>query len=191
METKSATNNGPQTKNHSSDENLDQLAEDIQSTLNFVRSSRRPAVQDCIIRTVNPLLRRVNEAAYRPLFVIIGPLRCYNSLLEPMELQNRYEETYYRKCDFQSHEIQQNILPSDDNLRWFIDMVLADAAFIIELLLRVYNKEERPVSEIDFVFDSPDKIHDIRRDLFLAHNQLPLFILKQIYELAFANTPGY
>ncbi|KAL4312778.1 hypothetical protein GQ457_01G007700 [Hibiscus cannabinus] len=224
MNTRSATNNEPQTGNHSSDEILDQLAQDIQSTLNFVRSSRRPAVQDCIIRSVNPLLRRVNEAAYRPLFVIIGPLRCYNSLLENMELQkriylasflqrsgnaasvnefcrlikasapeirSRYEETYYRKCDFQSHEIQQNIQPSDDNLRWFIDMVLADAAFIIELLLRVYNKEERPISEIDFVFDSPGKIHDIRRDLFLAHNQLPLFILKQIYERAFSNTPGY
>ncbi|KAE8654146.1 Detected protein of unknown function [Hibiscus syriacus] len=105
------------------------------------------------------------------------------------EIISCYEETYYRKCDFKSHQIQQNIPPSDDNLRWFIEMVLADAAFIIELFLRIYYKEGRSESETDFVFDSPGKIYDIRRDLFLAHNQLPLFVLKQIYELAFGQNP--
>ncbi|XP_039047472.1 UPF0481 protein At3g47200-like [Hibiscus syriacus] len=217
-------NHEPGTENNTSDENLDHLAKDIESTLKFVKSSKRPAVQHCIIRSVNPLLRRVNEAAYRPLFVIIGPLRCYTSLLEPMELQkriylasflqrpgvgaslnefcklitasapeirSRYEETYYRRCDFKAHQIQQNIPPSDDNLQWFIEMVLADAAFIIELFLRIYHKEGQPESEIDFVFDSPGKIYDIRRDLFLAHNQLPLFVLKQIYDLAFGNNPDH
>ncbi|GMJ02867.1 hypothetical protein like AT2G28580 [Hibiscus trionum] len=34
-------------------------------------------------------------------------------------------------------------------------------------------------------------MHDIRRDLFLAHNQLPLSILKQIYERAFAKNPDH
>ncbi|KAE8731481.1 Detected protein of unknown function [Hibiscus syriacus] len=217
-------NHEPGTENNTSVENLDHLVKDIESTLEFVKSSKLPAAQHCIIRSVNPLLRRVNEAAYRPLFVLIGPLRCYTSLLEPMELQkriylasflqrrrigaslnefckpikdsspeirSRYEEPYYRRCDFKAHQIQQNIPPSDDNLRWFIEMVLADAAFIIELFLRIYHKEGRPESETDFVFDSPGKIYDIRRDLFLAHNQLPLFVLKQIYHRAFGNNPDH
>ncbi|KAL4309566.1 hypothetical protein GQ457_01G007710 [Hibiscus cannabinus] len=194
-----AANHEPQTEHNSSDKNLDLLVKDIKSKLEFAKSSKQPAAQDCIIRSVNPLLRQVNEAAYRPVFVIIGPLRSYDSLLERMELQKRiyldsflkrtgngatvtefcklikasapkihscYEKTYYRRCDFQLHQIQQNIVPpsvGDDNLGLFIEMVLVDAAFIIELFLKVYYKEGRAISPsiapgrymLQYSFDRP------------------------------------
>ncbi|XVF79534.1 hypothetical protein PTKIN_Ptkin14bG0230700 [Pterospermum kingtungense] len=221
-----ATNHEPQIVNNcsSSEENLfNAFAIQIQSTFDIIQQySQHPSIQDRIICCVNPLLRQVNAAAYRPNFVIIGPLRCYDSILEQMEMQKRiylasflrraekkaslnhffklikdsadrihgcYEETYCRSWDFRSHEIQQIIQVNDGRPELFIEMVLVDASFIIELFLRAYNKElER--GETDFIFNTPGKMHDIRRDLFLAHNQLPFFILKAIYDLAFGGNPA-
>ncbi|WRX29644.1 Protein of unknown function DUF247, partial [Theobroma cacao] len=91
--------------------------------------------------------------------------------------------------DFLSHEIRQDIVASNGRSELFIEMVLVDASFIIELFLRAFNKEGR--AESDFIFDEPGKIHTIRQDLFLAHNQLPFFILKALYELAFAGNPDH
>ncbi|XVE52809.1 hypothetical protein DITRI_Ditri02bG0154000 [Diplodiscus trichospermus] len=212
--------------NSSSEENLfNALAIQIQSQFDIVKCySQRPLIQDRIICSVDPLLREVNNAAYRPNFVIIGPLRCYSSLLEHIEMQKRmhlasflhraernkasldrffklikdsadrihacYEETYCRSWDFRSHEIQQIKQVNDGRSELFIEMVLVDAGFIIELFLRAYNKEIDK-GETDFILDTPWKLHDIRRDLFLAHNQLPFFILKGIYELAFGGNPVY
>ncbi|XP_022718101.1 uncharacterized protein LOC111276620 [Durio zibethinus] len=211
--------------NSSSEESLfNALAIQIQSKFDIVKYySQRPLLQDRIICCVDPLLRQVNAAAYRPNFVIIGPLRCYETILEHIEIQKRiclasflqraekkaslidffklikdsadrihgcYEETYCRSWDFLSHVIQQNIPVNDGSSGLFIEMVLVDASFIIELFLRAYNKElER--GEIDFIFNTPRKMHDIRRDLFLAHNQLPFFILKDMYELAFGGNPDF
>ncbi|KAK8602699.1 hypothetical protein V6N13_084904 [Hibiscus sabdariffa] len=47
-------------------ENLDLLVEDIKSKLEFAKSSNQAAAQDCIIRSVDPLLGQVNDTAYRP-----------------------------------------------------------------------------------------------------------------------------
>ncbi|WRX28433.1 Protein of unknown function DUF247 [Theobroma cacao] len=68
-------------------------------------------------------------------------------------------------------------------------MVLVDASFIIELFLRAFSKKGR--AESDFFFHEPETIYNIRQDLFLAHNQLPFFILKALYELAFAGNPDH
>ncbi|XP_017979599.1 PREDICTED: UPF0481 protein At3g47200 isoform X2 [Theobroma cacao] len=72
---------------------------------------------------------------------------------------------------------------------FFIEMILVDASFIIELFLRAYNKKWR--EEGDFILDGPGKMHNIRRDLFLAENQLPFFILKELYEFAFGGNPDF
>ncbi|OMP06683.1 hypothetical protein COLO4_07978 [Corchorus olitorius] len=210
--------------NYSEEDLLKDFAEGIQSKFKIVKYyTQRPLKQDQIICCVDPLLREVNAAAYRPNFVIIGPLRCYDLILEKAEMQKRlylnsflqraekkanlndffklikdsasrihgcYEEAYCRSWDFLNHIVQQNIPVSNTSLGLFIEMVLVDASFIIELFLRAHNKKESGGSD-EFVFEGPGKMQDIRRDLFLAHNQLPFFILKDLYELAFSGNPEY
>ncbi|XVF18348.1 hypothetical protein REPUB_Repub11eG0014000 [Reevesia pubescens] len=209
-----ATNREAEIENDSSGENLlNDLARQIQSNFDIVQQySQRPLEQDRIISCVEPLLREVNAAAYRPNFVIIGPLRPYDTILEQTEMRKRmhlasflkraekkaslkdfcklikdsadqirgcYEETFVRTWDFLSHKIQQNRPESDGSPELFIEMVLVDASFIIELFLRAYDNEGRHENDI------------FRRDLFLAHNQLPFFILKDIYKRAFNGNPDY
>ncbi|XP_021287948.1 UPF0481 protein At3g47200-like [Herrania umbratica] len=101
-----------------------------------------------------------------------------------------YEITHFRLYDrSRSHMKQAKPFSYNANSRPFIKMIAEDASFIIELFLRAYNKEWR--EERDFIFDGPGKMHNIRRDLFLAENQLPFFILKGLYELAFAGNPVF
>jgi hypothetical protein len=58
----------------------------------------------------------------------------------------------------------------------FIEMVLLDAVFIIEFMKEYSNNDEGPHS-----FE-PRRILDIREDLILLENQLPFFIIQQIYD---------
>ncbi|XVF18359.1 hypothetical protein REPUB_Repub11eG0014700 [Reevesia pubescens] len=209
-----ATNREAEIENDSSEENLfNDFARQIQSKFDIVQQySQRPLKQDRIISSVDPFLRAVNAAAYKPNLVIIGPLRCYSECREQPERQKRmhldsflkraekkaslkdffnlikesadkihgcYERTFVRTWDFLSNKIQQDIEVSNGSSEMFIEMVLVDASFIIELFLRAYDKEGRHENDI------------FRRDLFLAQNQLPFFILKDIYELAFGGNPDY
>ncbi|KAK6230968.1 hypothetical protein QUC31_002486 [Theobroma cacao] len=86
-----ARNHEADIENNASQEKLlKDFAEGIQSKYNIVmHNSQRPLIQDRIICCVNPELREANAAAYRPKFVVIGPLRCYGSILEHIEMQKR------------------------------------------------------------------------------------------------------
>ncbi|XVF77230.1 hypothetical protein PTKIN_Ptkin14bG0026000 [Pterospermum kingtungense] len=221
-----ATSPEPEIQNNcSSEEDLfNALAIQIQSKFDIAKDySQRPLTQDRIICNVDLLLFEVNAEAYRPIFVVIGPLRLFKYIIEKIEMQKRiylalflqreetkaslnqffklikdsadrihgcYDQTHCRSWDFGSHSIKQGIEVKDGRSESFIEMILVDACFIIELFLRVYN-DELHRGETDFIFNTRWKMHDIRRDLFLAHNQLPLFILKDIYELAFGGNPAY
>ncbi|KAB1212252.1 hypothetical protein CJ030_MR5G025020 [Morella rubra] len=61
----------------------------------------------------------------------------------------------------------------------FIKIILVDAAFIIELLLRFYFKELN--DENDCISNRPWMRRDIWRDMILLENQLPFFILEDLY----------
>ncbi|OMO49825.1 hypothetical protein COLO4_38352 [Corchorus olitorius] len=205
---------------NNSEELLKEFVEGIESKFKIVdEKSQRRLKKDRTIFCVDPLVLEVNGGAYRPKFVIIGPLRRYPSVFEQMEMQKRlylnsflqraenkaslkdffhlikdsaaqiyecYGETYCRSWDFLNLTIQQKTPVNDASLGLLIEMVLVDASFVIELFLRAYNKKQSGGSD-PFVFEGPGKMQDIRRDLFLAHNQLPFFILEDLYELAFGH----
>ncbi|XP_011043572.1 PREDICTED: UPF0481 protein At3g47200-like isoform X2 [Populus euphratica] len=58
----------------------------------------------------------------------------------------------------------------------FIEMILLDAVFIIEFMKEYSNNDEGPNR-----FE-PRTILDIREDLILLENQLPFFIIQEIYD---------
>ena len=218
MDTGATGHESQMENNSSSEENLlNAIAREIQSEIEEIKhDSQRPLIQDRIIFCVDPLIREVYEAAFRVNSVVIGRLCCYDSYFRQIEMQksiyldsflkraekkaslnafiklikdseDRIQGCYGEICSHCSGTLYYTRRYNDDPV-WFIRLVLVDASFIIELFLKAYKSER---GETDFIFNTPGKMHDIRRDLFLAHNQLPFFILKDIYELAFGGNPAY
>ncbi|GAB4835913.1 hypothetical protein Ancab_000832 [Ancistrocladus abbreviatus] len=65
----------------------------------------------------------------------------------------------------------------------FVEMVLVDAAFIIELFSRVMNCQL--IEDDDIIFRSPRMLPQVLHDLELEENQLPFLIIRKLYDFAF------
>ncbi|KAL9239872.1 hypothetical protein vseg_014151 [Gypsophila vaccaria] len=149
------------------------------------------------IYRVPEYVRKGKESYYRPFLVSIGPVyfgdaslrameeRKLSSLdsflkhrLNPYKLQHyiglvRKREIRIRDC----YELKFSTIPSNE----FVEMVLVDAAFSISFLTKVEG----------VVFLDKDLFPmycEIRRDLFLEENQLPFFILEDLFREAFGGS---
>ncbi|KAH9782819.1 transmembrane protein [Citrus sinensis] len=116
----------------------------------------------CCIYRVPKGLRKINKEAYTP--------KTWQKLIHFVDLyeqtiRNCYEDT---SCTFKLKKFD------------FITMILYDAVFIIELFLRSC------FGPIDFLLVTP-RLTLISYDLQLLENQLPFFVLNELYRLAFPN----
>ncbi|XP_074280515.1 UPF0481 protein At3g47200-like [Silene latifolia] len=150
----------------------------------------------CIYK-VPQYVRKVKEESYQPWTVSIGPIYHQHPSLQAMEKQKlRHLERFLTQGNnaigLESYiglikEWEQEIrrcyemevsLSSHD----FIKMVLLDATFIIDLFMWSsfrFSLENHPIDGIVEVFSR------VERDLFLEENQLPFFVLKGLYDIAF------
>jgi hypothetical protein len=67
----------------------------------------------------------------------------------------------------------------------FVEIILVDAIFIIELFLR-YSKN--PDDKTDYILSKPWLVSNIADDLILLENQLPYFVLIELYKYASNDT---
>ncbi|XP_057960096.1 putative UPF0481 protein At3g02645 [Malania oleifera] len=150
----------------------------------------------CIYR-VPKRLRRVNEEAYTPQMVSIGPLhhgkenflameevklRYLNKLLDRtnMILDDCIEEIKKLEADARDCYAENIKLTSDE----FVKMMLVDGSFIIEAMLILtgtYASEDTK----NHTYFKRWTVVDMRPDMILLENQLPFFILQTIFNLAF------
>ncbi|KAL9408629.1 hypothetical protein AB3S75_047080 [Citrus x aurantiifolia] len=150
------------------------------------------------IRKVPEHLRTKNVKAYEPQIIAIGPLNHYlpreKTHLEEMQ---KHKVLYLKKLlqrrgeDLSSlgrylvamRELEEKARccyeePTHMLLREFVEMLLLDACFIVEL----FRKFELDLWEDDDnVFMTSWVRKKLGRDLLLADNQLPLFVLQQFY----------
>jgi hypothetical protein len=111
---------------------------------------------ECCIYRVPKLLRKVNEEAYTPKLISIGPYHHDREELRDMEkhklryLKNFLDRTRKRQEDFlkiiKDNEKHIRLCYSEEcrlNGRDFVKMILLDAIFIIELFLKVKKKKRR------------------------------------------------
>ncbi|XP_050142253.1 UPF0481 protein At3g47200-like [Malus sylvestris] len=146
----------------------------------------------CCIYRVPERLRCVKEKAYTPQVVSIGPIHHGNKGLEDMEEhKTRYLQYFLRRSKVSLEDYVKKIKGKEAELRGcyahtielctdkFVRIILVDAAFIIELLLR-YCSIIQPDSN-DRIFHKPCLIKDIAPDMLLLENQLPFFILKDLF----------
>ncbi|KAL2323288.1 hypothetical protein Fmac_027667 [Flemingia macrophylla] len=171
-----------------------QMIVDISSML---ERSNPHVTNECCIYRVPYNIRRLNEDAYNPKVVSIGPLHHNsNPRLQNMETYKRHycnaflqrtgttleswvshiqeEVSWFRSC--YSHQLEF----SNQDL---VKIIVIDSGFILELFSKYHNGE---ISSDDIYIQNPSLFANIQFDLLLLENQLPFSILESLYRLSVA-----
>ncbi|XP_057958672.1 uncharacterized protein LOC131151443 [Malania oleifera] len=157
-----------------------------------------PFYSSCSIFKVPERLRNINEQAYTPRVVSIGPIHLGKPNLETMQ---RHKWWYFKRflqrskqgisldnyviaikgCELRARQSYAETIYLDSDQ--FVEMLLVDAAFCIELFWMDHFPEL-----IDFSYDGiyyrPWIKNDLRRDMALLENQIPFFVIQRLFELA-------
>ncbi|GFY81627.1 transmembrane protein, putative [Actinidia rufa] len=148
----------------------------------------------CIFR-VHKKLRGVNEKAYEPEIVAIGPYHRGKSNLQMMEehklrylqlLLQRKNESNAERYVIAIRSLEQEARrcyaePINLTSNEMVEMMLLDGCFIIELMRKFKKASLRekndPIYEMDWTVNS------LQRDLMLFENQLPFFVLCKLFDI--------
>ncbi|XP_021661752.2 UPF0481 protein At3g47200 isoform X1 [Hevea brasiliensis] len=158
----------------------------------------------CIYKVPEPL-RKVKEEAYAPQLVSIGPLRRNNidqyKSLEKIKEEyveaflndknnNGDQQTFLDIIKNRKNEIKEcyEDLDLDDDDDELVKIFLEDSIFIIELFIRDHWEEKYAK---DFIVSTPWRRNVIKQDLILLENQIPYFILEDLYNHAYQGQPLY
>ncbi|XP_061348814.1 UPF0481 protein At3g47200-like [Gastrolobium bilobum] len=150
----------------------------------------------CCVYNVPASLFQVKKEAYTPLLISIGPIHHKNKKLEEMQEQKQryflfFWESLVNKLAlvnykaFLEQEEQkirhcyQKKFPKISKEE-FVEMILLDAVFIMELFLRETKRWEY---KDDYIITQPCLSKSIQCDLLLLENQLPMFVLEKLYEI--------
>lgn len=165
----------------------------INEITEMLTSLEPPLSTDCCIYRVPDHLRKLNEAAYTPKVISIGPFHHGNIRLQTMEKQKvRYLKSFMERANavITLETLVSTIkqlegwirrcygeaiqLSSDD----FVKMILLDVSFILEYFWKYHWR----ILTRD---DSPWLFTALKRDLVLLENQIPFFIIEELFGLAF------
>ncbi|KAH9727146.1 DUF862 domain-containing protein [Citrus sinensis] len=177
---------------HHQSVNIDRLADTLRGK--FRSLHRLP--QKCCIYRVPQQIRGLNPKAHTPQLVSIGPFHHGDSeeLRATEEIKIRYLEYFLQRTEVSIETFLADVKNKEEQLRDcyaetirlenedFITMVLEDAVFLIEFLLR-YSFPNL-VSTGDPIFTKSRLISNMWLDIWLLENQLPLFILDDLFNLA-------
>ncbi|KAJ4718662.1 hypothetical protein OWV82_010313 [Melia azedarach] len=171
------------------------IAESIKKKLSYMY--RLPS-QDCSIFRVPKVLLRKNVNAYAPALISIGPYHHGKEGLEAMEalklgylygLLNQLGRTAQKDITLEdlvsgvmqhaSHAYSYYEQPLTIEKDKFIEMMVIDGCFILELLLKFVGIVEPDTT--DPIFNKPCILDNIRRDLILLENQIPWYLLQVLY----------
>ncbi|KAF5938366.1 hypothetical protein HYC85_022625 [Camellia sinensis] len=149
---------------------------------------------ECCIYKVSKNLKKINEKAYTPLRVSIGQLHHGKEGLEDMEEHKlRYFNDFVRRSGKSLEELVKIIEEMEKEIckcyaetinfkcDKFLEIILVDAAFIIEFLLRIWF--HHLITPNDRIFRKPWMIYDINDDLLLLENQIPLSVLQYLFKM--------
>ncbi|KAK8624651.1 hypothetical protein V6N13_089540 [Hibiscus sabdariffa] len=168
---------------------------------------RRPSSRQCCIYRAH-VVRDVDTATFTPKIVSIGPLHHSQPHLKSMkETKIKYLEQFLRhaantaRLHEQNHLLLDILRSSEQDIRScyaenlngihseeFLRLVLVDVAFIIELFLRYHFCS--PHFDLWAIMLPPFYQFILNRsDLWLLENQLPYFVLENLYVTAFGSYP--
>ncbi|KAG2704277.1 hypothetical protein I3760_06G177400 [Carya illinoinensis] len=166
----------------------------------MLERSEPPVSADCCIFRVPNHLRRLNEQAFTPEVISIGPFHHGNEKLETMEkFKVQYFKRFMQRTGLKVDNLVSSVKDWEGRVRRcyaetikhssknLAKVILVDASFIIEFFLRFWLREEN---------------HDYRSllnswlwtiiwsDLILLENQLPFFVIDKLFNFAFESHPN-
>ncbi|KAK9911083.1 hypothetical protein M0R45_035006 [Rubus argutus] len=149
--------------------------------------------QWCIYR-IPSKLRNVNEASFTPQLLSIGPFHHGNPSLRDMDSHKKiYYEKFCERSSKNKDELKTFIQQRQENILRcyagtiecgnidFVDIILVDACFIIELFM---TNSETENHENYYILRSPWLRKAVQQDLILFENQLPYYLLQDLYDFA-------
>ncbi|OAY75235.1 UPF0481 protein [Ananas comosus] len=180
-------------------EGLEEARIDIPQSLVLARHIQRPSSDELTAADkkftffrVPALIRERNKELYEPRMVAIGPYgrRDEPSLRETEWLKQRYLQSFRsRSGDSRNNYYKAKIRelepkarrcyfePVKLNAKKFVEILLLDGCFILEFLIKWYQGNK------DGLFAADWSLPLIRDDLLLLENQIPLFVLDELFEL--------
>jgi hypothetical protein len=169
------------------------LAESVEGKLKTLRSFS----DQCSIFRVPERLRELNGKAYTPRVISIGPLHYGKEELIEMEEHKRlYLREFLELSKVRVRDFIAAIAESETRLRScyaetfdklskeeFVEMVLLDCSFLIMFFLKAFSPGIQS-RYIDRIFNKPWMLDEISIDLCLLENQLPFFIVEDLFNLS-------
>lgn len=139
-------------------------------------------------------LRSINTKAYEPEIVAIGPYHRRKEILKMMEehklrylesllhRRNQNLERYVSAVAHLEHEARGCFVePIGLSIAKFIEMLVLDGCFIIEVIRRFHHRDSTckndPIFQIKWIMKS------LQRDFTLFENQIPFFVLCRLFDL--------
>ncbi|MED6122308.1 hypothetical protein PIB30_038602 [Stylosanthes scabra] len=189
--------------------------EELQHRIVDIPSEKFDASLPCIYKVPKSLFT-VKRDAYTPLLISIGPLHHGRKQFKPMQdLKHRYLESFCcRLVPLQKENLLEDykaFLNSEEEIikscyqqqlqqlisikkESFVDMILLDSVFIMELFLREDEKNCNCKNHInkeddDYITTRPCLSKSIQRDLLLLENQIPMYVLEKLYQLVHFKKP--
>ncbi|KAF8031371.1 hypothetical protein BT93_D0536 [Corymbia citriodora subsp. variegata] len=144
-------------------------------------------------------IREVDEKAYDPRVVAIGPfhrdqpelkameaqkLRLYGQLIKQIGGEEREVglRTAIKKLEGKARRCYSEEFANISSEE-FVQMMVLDGCFIVELM-RLYHKSNQHGEHLrEPIFATRWMLPSITRDLLMLENQLPFFVLQEIYKL--------
>nr|AFK44688.1 unknown [Medicago truncatula] len=177
--------------------NHDDMVNNINSML---QKAEPPVTSDCCIYKVPFAIRSLNPDAYTPKVISIGPFH-HSHRHHHLQNMERHKLIYFKaflqRTQTTLHTFIHCIDSAIPNFRScysetldftqqeLVQLILIDSGFIIGLFWRSYYDDW---SQDDGFLLKPWLASSIRLDLLLLENQLPFFVIQEIYNLSFTST---
>ncbi|KAI8526868.1 hypothetical protein RHMOL_Rhmol12G0031100 [Rhododendron molle] len=148
------------------------------------------------IRRLPECFTDLNKKAYKPQFVSFGPYHNWDSHLRLMEKHKRRALLHFLKKSRKPlasyiaalAKVAPNLKDSYDSLGStseedpdrFLMMMILDGCFMLEVLRTWTSQQTHDYSYSDPIFSAHGKLHvvpNIRRDMIMLENQLPMLLL--------------
>ncbi|KAL5697999.1 hypothetical protein ACHQM5_029089 [Ranunculus cassubicifolius] len=173
----------------------------LPSKLKEELQSLPPWPTECCIYKVPVNLRSINESAYTPKVVSIGPLHHGATKLQPMEThKRRYLNLFLnqnsnisledlvqvvRELEARARNCYEEEFTRHLNRDQFVEIMLLDSCFILtffHLWSGVYTRDQH-----DPMFSVRSFLSNVYKDMLLLENQLPFFVLEQLYQFTISS----
>jgi len=178
---------------------IEDLKEEVEeSSEPPVSPSSSPGI--CIYKVPHNI-RELNERAYTPKYISIGPVYfiANETLRSTQQLKNKYLKIFVEKTGVNVELLVRTISAKENRIRrcyaetserdhyTYLRLTVVDATFIIVFFLNKFEHAEWTLSDNEFTILTAQ----LMDDLSLLENQLPFFIIEELYNLAFASRTDY